>query len=695
MRLSKLLIPAVAGLVVLGDASAQQAGRASVYEGTLTPITGHEQLMQVARRELGITGGENRFANVPLAPNKIGSTPFAAAPGDVVFTTLYDLQSNGSMPNRVINWPDDESDIASSMIWMASTDGGPNYPSRGTHQAVQENGQDWSYLGKIEDANVRTGFPCLGRLSLGNLVIVNHNSDGGINFLREEGFGSTSFLMTNVPNSGPVTPGGSDGGLWPRLAVGQKAGGGDVVHVIWTYQNRTPNDGILMYSRFDNESETWSDTVSLTAPSSPVAGETRARAVTGGDSYAIAAAGDQVVIVYQSGSITLNMLRSTDGGATWQSYTVDSPYRQNNGYQRRYYNQAAGDSAMYRLNPNPDEDTIAYRYHTDTTYANGNSLDVIIDEQGEVRVISSLISTYTIYLQKPSEDTTGIRGTIYETDDIDVTAPGLEYYVIGSDNRYTVSFIPQVGGLDGTEYFLNDRAYQSRYSRWPQLGVDDLGDVFLVYASGVKGDVKMATPLKGPHAGVSTPFLYSHVYATWTNDGAQWSQPMNLTPNGLDAQFPSLADLVDGELQIAYQADDYPGDYVTDADTSRPQVHPANTNEVAVMKIATSSLPAPGTTGVDETGTDRTAGSAAIVSAAPNPTTGATRVTYRVASTGQVTLSLYDVMGRRVLSPISDATVAAGEYVWSFDASNLPAGAYYATITTGGTTSTRVLTVTH
>ena len=68
-------------------------------------------------------------------------------------------------------------------------------------------------------------------------------------------------------------------------------------------------------------------------------------------------------------------------------------------------------------------------------------------------------------------------------------------------------------------------------------------------------------------------------------------------------------------------------------------------------------------------------GTLAILPPAPNPTTGATRVTLSVPTVQAMTVDVFDALGRRVAT-LHDGVLAAGETPLTFDASALPAGVY-------------------
>jgi hypothetical protein len=60
----------------------------------------------------------------------------------------------------------------------------------------------------------------------------------------------------------------------------------------------------------------------------------------------------------------------------------------------------------------------------------------------------------------------------------------------------------------------------------------------------------------------------------------------------------------------------------------------------------------------------------------PNPFNPSTRINYSIPFEGNVTLKIYDILGREVRTLISNELKSAGQYTINFDASNLPTGIY-------------------
>lgn len=72
----------------------------------------------------------------------------------------------------------------------------------------------------------------------------------------------------------------------------------------------------------------------------------------------------------------------------------------------------------------------------------------------------------------------------------------------------------------------------------------------------------------------------------------------------------------------------------------------------------------------------------------PNPFNPTTSISYSIPENGNVTLSVYDVLGNRV-ALLENGNRTAGSYSTSFDASKLTSGIYFYTIRSGNFTGTK------
>jgi WD40 repeat protein len=76
----------------------------------------------------------------------------------------------------------------------------------------------------------------------------------------------------------------------------------------------------------------------------------------------------------------------------------------------------------------------------------------------------------------------------------------------------------------------------------------------------------------------------------------------------------------------------------------------------------------------------------------PNPFNPSTTIRFAAARSSHVMLAVYDLFGREV-ARLVDGTRPAGEYSVQFDAGDLPSGNYLVRLETGGSVTTRVMTL--
>ena len=80
----------------------------------------------------------------------------------------------------------------------------------------------------------------------------------------------------------------------------------------------------------------------------------------------------------------------------------------------------------------------------------------------------------------------------------------------------------------------------------------------------------------------------------------------------------------------------------------------------------------------------------ALHAAYPNPFNPSTQIRFDVAEAGQVTLRVFDLLGRHVAT-LQDGMLAAGQHKVTFEASNLPSGTYVYRMVAGGKAMTKTV----
>jgi hypothetical protein len=73
----------------------------------------------------------------------------------------------------------------------------------------------------------------------------------------------------------------------------------------------------------------------------------------------------------------------------------------------------------------------------------------------------------------------------------------------------------------------------------------------------------------------------------------------------------------------------------------------------------------------------------------PNPARGILRLVFSLSAPTTVGLDVFDIAGRRVLTPLARSLQRAGEHTLSLDTLRLPAGVYYCRLDVGGVETTR------
>lgn len=272
------------------------------------------------------------YKNVKFTGREVGAEPQHAAPmtrvmnRNYIGTTFYDLQTNGSMANKMVA----HNDGTISAVWTTC---GETAASRGTGYNYF-NGSTWTEpatsTSRIE--NTRAGWGTLA--TIGDVEIVaSHNGTTGlvIGICPQKGTENWTFTTLQGPTltNPSANPSTSTCLLWPALATT-----GNIVHLIACTESDSGflYQGIqtcLVYYRGTFNAS--NNTISWEEPR--IVGNVTSAEVSrfSGDSYAITAKNNTVAIVAFPGSTSDGFLwKSTDQGVNftktvfWESAVKES-----------------------------------------------------------------------------------------------------------------------------------------------------------------------------------------------------------------------------------------------------------------------------------------------------------------------------------------------------------------------------------
>lgn len=597
------------------------------------------------------------FLNVRLP--KIVDAVQAELPGIEVGFTYYDFQTNGSMANRLVYTPDGP-DKYVQMVWMTSKDSTrdittriPGFAgnARGTHYTfIDVSNPDQPALGienwdKVEAQ--RAGWPSLVQYQDGLVGTPSHTP---IRWYGNSGVGDQPILYKDV------TP-PADSSLWPRAAVDGKGN----THLI--YNRTVPGSGNQVgYRRSTDGGFTWSSETLFTGPTS-IGGNLPVG--LGGDTYAVTARGDNVVVVYTDNSLRMLAWRSTDGGSTWPTTLARVVFAPN-------YTDI--DSAYNNFG--------TFEVFSDTVPTPNGHMDVILDSDGTAHYVVGWVPSYVI-----RRDTNGARtGTIYVLNDRASLINGSLLY--GNDISNTLTFMGRSAESqwDGTGYVMNLRFFDG-LTRWPQLGIDANNSIYCTYGYIKNGDVLTmladttgGNQMNEPDTLSTVDALHGHVWATYKVAGSDiWSPPTNLTPDGVNCQYASLCDdVVNRRMYIGYSAATQPGDRVTNLETS---ALPAR-----VMMLAYDVAQLTPVNSVEEQ-----ISNGLHAEIMPNPARESATMRILSVTPGNITVSVVSSIGE-VLSK-SDGYSSNGDWELLIPTGNLNPGVYHCIIEHSGTRAVRSLVV--
>ena len=563
--------------------------------------------------------------------------------------THYDLQSNGYLSNRMVQFDNGTVAVTATM----SHENNQTASDRGTGYNFF-NGSEWGDQPETRVESMRTGWPSIAQWGATGEILVSHAPMRC--WIREvAGEGEWQFKgeLPLTPANYPYAGSGDDAS-WPRIAT--SGDNHNIAHIVGCIQHAA-GDNYLVYLRSE-DAENW------TISSSPMEdhGDDRMNVA---DGYAIAANGHTVAMIF-SGDLQAHivMYKSEDDGLTWDRVIVwENPY--------------AG----------CDWETDSCSIYTDTLFGPQNA-SLVIDNNGVAHVALNVYeyghfelgTTYTVFHGR------AVDGIYYWNDTR--TAPiqsqdgnphhalrlwwpaGDGYVHMDADSTKWIGFIPTYEGFEwDNDMFYNEHDYFYAFygaSALPALSCDPAGNLACAFS----------TPYAARNNG---SYYYRNVFVSYYSaaDGYWRQDEVNLMDDfeysysegtGVNAANNTVNY---GEFWFSYQIDPIIGFYWGSNATQTE----GSQNDITVAKIF-----------CDIDGIAETEAKDVVYNIYPNPATD--YVVVKSAMSANAVITFTNLAGQTVKS--INKSLVLGENTINID---LESGVYFCTVTANGFSKTTKVVV--
>ena len=505
----------------------------------------HSSKLKAKNDKITLSGDE-ALSHLMINPNPNTSAILnskATMTEELIGTSTYDLQTNGSVQNRILV----HDDGTISATWTMSSVYNNAWADRGTGYNFFD-GTSWGAQPTSRLESSRGGWPSIIALGNGGECAITHNTDGSfINNTYRSAIGTGSWIENPITNEYLI---------WNRSVAGGLDG--NTIHMIGvtasTNFNGTPYnglDGALVYYRSQDGGDSW-DIQKMQLPGMDSSMYTGMN----GDVYAIAAQGETVVVAYFDDWGDSYIVKSTANGdsATWtktifldfpvDKYTMDDGLDLDNNDTTDHVYSTDNYGALI-LDPNGD----AHVFYGMMQYADDDLTDASSSWYPGENGIAYWNESYG-----PDTTSNMLKDTIGYVDAAGVVTPRGRWW---SDmmNNNIITVAPdlnndgQVAGIDSTGGYA---LYYASRASMPNAGLDAAGNIWLsfsAYTETVDNSLQ----------------VFRHIYITKSEDGGiTWKNPVNVTPHeswdGMqECVFGSMDKLVDDKIRIVYQLDFEPG----------------------------------------------------------------------------------------------------------------------------------------
>lgn len=532
--------------------------------------------------------------------------------------TYYDLQTYGSMSQRIYAYPDG----TVGAVWMLGFETAA-WSDRGSGYNYYD-GSQWGEIPTERLESIRTGWGCYAPFGANGEIVVAHaqpSSDWVLLFNKRENKGEGAWEEFTL--AGPVA---GTGIVWPAMVTG----GTDhnTIHVLGrTYT--TPymgQDGALLYSRSTDGGATWDIQNYFFTELGP-----DYFVAIDADGYDWAEpVGNTIAFSVGFDSGHACIMKSTDNGDTWEFIQV---------YQCPFYPAPGGVTPSFG--------------------AGDGSQTASIDNAGNVHVVfGRMVYVYDetgALFYYPSTD-----GLIYWNE----TMPELDSTLISS---YTTEFLLNNGNLagwvvePGVSGLIGFPSYYASLTSHPQILIDEFNRIFVLWMGAA------------PSFSNGT-WNYRHIYGNSSNDGgATWNGIKDFNTDLVyifsECIYPAMSPvLYDNKFHFWFQQDVEPGIFVWAAQQAAP-----GQNFITYMPIETGFL-----TGEDEN-SSISSDPVNVSQNFPNPFDEVTFIDVNLIKPSEIVFFVSDLTGRIIYTE-SFGTVNSERLRIRFENEIFSKGIYYYTI---------------
>jgi len=434
--------------------------------------------------------------------------------------TTYDLQTNSSVDHRCYLYPDGT--IGTTYTFGMNP---TNYLDRGTGYNYFD-GNFWLPEPTARIESIRTGWPSYSHLGTNGEVVIAHDGTQLVMNKRNTK-GTGVWIQSLIPTPVGTAP------YWSRIAVS-----GNTIHVLAAHMDTSAGGPIyqgqknsLLYYRSQDGGTTWDIQAQILPGLSASDGYTQGY---GGDCYAWAEPiGDTIAFVVGNSWTDLNLMKSIDGGTTWNKTII---------FQHPYFNFQEN----HTLTP-------------DSPYVCDGHLAVSLDTNGKAHIVFGIMRVL-------NGDTTDALTSYFPATD------GLAYWKEGNsafanldpNAVYTAGkLIAWVHDHNGDGVIFDN--WQSSYTfpdygrggltSQPQISIDTNGDIYVVYTSIVEDMITGA----GEYFTHIWGRRYKASQNSWSDIIELLASPDPTDYDGVEMVYPSLSKTMDSQLHIVYQFDFEPG----------------------------------------------------------------------------------------------------------------------------------------